>query len=52
MKLTIRILAFSALLVATAQAALPKTQVKLGFAGSGNPVPLCDPTVQTCKNVW
>lgn len=51
MKRAIRILALSALLAATAQAALPKNQVKLAFGG-GAPVPLCDPTVETCKNVW
>ncbi|HZU23350.1 MAG TPA: hypothetical protein VE998_11010 [Terriglobales bacterium] len=44
MKLAIRILALSALLAATAQAALPKTTVKVGFGGG--PVPLCDPYVE------
>ena len=50
MKRAMQFLALGALFVATAQAALPKTQVTLGF-GSGSPVPLCDPTVEQCKNV-
>ncbi|MBV8207683.1 MAG: hypothetical protein JO041_12885 [Acidobacteria bacterium] len=50
MKRAMQILALGALLFATAQAALPKSQVTLGF-GSGSPVPLCDPTVQQCKGI-
>lgn len=50
----IRIFAFAALLVATAQAALPKHQTTKPLSmGSGNPVPLCDPTTTpNCKIVW
>lgn len=50
MKRAIQVLALVALFAATTQAALPKNQVKLGFGGG--PVPLCDPTVQTCKGTW
>lgn len=50
MKRAIQVLALVALFAATTQAALPKNQVTLGF-GAG-PIPLCDPTVEQCKNVW
>jgi len=47
MKRAIQVLALGALLAATAQAALPKTQVKVGFGGG--PIPLCNPFVEDCS---
>jgi hypothetical protein len=47
MKRAIQVLALGALLAATAQAALPKHEVKVGFGGG--PIPFCDPYVQDCS---